>query len=215
MVDQLRVEPRTKVGKLHNRRLRDSGRMPAVLYGHGEESVSLALATDQLEAAVRHGTKVVDLAGAARGKALLHDVQWDTFFHQILHVDLLRVVAGEKVTVEVPIELKGEAPGAVEGGIIEQSLHAIEIEVPLDQVPEKLHININHLAIGGELTIKDIADLPPGATVFAEMDDVVVHCEESLAEQEAVDEAESAEPEVITRAKEDEPAEGAEGEDKQ
>ena len=76
------------------------------------DGVSLTLGADQLEAVVRHGAKVVDLEGAASGKALLQDVTWDTFFHQVLHVDLLRVMAGEKVTVEVPIELKGTPASA-------------------------------------------------------------------------------------------------------
>ena len=113
MSDQLRVETRKSLGKRNNERLRRSGRLPAVLYGHGEEVVNLSLAADQLEASLRHGAKVVDLDGAASGKALLQDVQWDTFFQQVLHVDLLRVRAGEKVHVDVPIELRGEAPALV------------------------------------------------------------------------------------------------------
>src|SRR5262245_14982673 len=111
MANQLHVEPRTKFGKRNNRRLHWEGKLPAVIYGHGEDAVSVTLGAEQLEAAVRHGAKVVDLDGAATGKALVQDVVWDTFFHHVLHVDLLRVQAGEKVTVEVPIELKGEAPG--------------------------------------------------------------------------------------------------------
>ena len=146
MANLLTVEPRTKFGKRNNYRLHREGKLPAVLYGHGEEAVSLTLGADQLEAVVRHGAKVVDLEGAASGKALLQDVQWDTFFHQVLHVDLLRVKAGDKVTVEVPIELKGEAPGVNDGGIIEHLIHSVEIEVPLDLVPEKLHIKIGAAA---------------------------------------------------------------------
>ncbi len=71
--------------------------------------MNLTLAADELEASLRHGAKVVDLDGAASGKALLQDVQWDTFFKHVLHVDLLRVRAGEKVKIDVPIELRGEA----------------------------------------------------------------------------------------------------------
>ena len=113
MADLIRVEQRQRLGKRNNVRLRRSGRLPAVLYGHGEEAVSLTLAADQLEASLRHGAKVVDLDGDASGKALLQDVQWDTFFQEVLHVDLLRVRAGEKVKIDVPIELRGEAPGVL------------------------------------------------------------------------------------------------------
>ena len=123
MAESLKVEKRKSFGKRNNDRLRRAGRLPAVLYGHGEESVSLTLAADQVEASLRHGAKVVDLNGDADGKALLQDVQWDTFYQHVLHVDLLRVHAGEKVTVEVPIELRGEAAGVREGGILEHVLH--------------------------------------------------------------------------------------------
>jgi large subunit ribosomal protein L25 len=195
-------------------RLRRSGRLPAVLYGHGEQPVSLALVSEELEASLRHGAKVVDLDGAASGKALLQDVQWDTFFHQVLHVDLLRVQAGERVTVDVPIELKGESPGAANGGIIEQIVHSVEIEVALDVIPEKLHVRINKLDIGGHLTVKDIIDLPEGATVNLDEDEMIVHCIMPAAEEEeaAAEEGATAEPEVIGKGKEDEEEEAEEKE---
>ena len=206
MANLLKVEQRKQFGKRHNRRMRDDGKLPAVLYGHGEEVVSLALSADELEASVRHGAKVVELSGAANGKALLQDVQWDTFFHHVLHVDLLRVRAGEKVTVEVPIELRGESPGANDGGVVEQLIHSVEIEVPLDLVPEKLHVSIKNLQVGGTILIKDIIDLPAGATVSVDADEVVVHCELPVAaDEEAAEEVAGAgEPEVISKGKDDE-----------
>jgi large subunit ribosomal protein L25 len=213
MTDTLKAEPRNTFGKRNNVRLRRAGRLPAVLYGHGEAAVNLTLAADQVEASLRHGAKVVDLDGAATGKALLQDVQWDTFFHHVLHVDLLRVVAGEKVTVEVPIELKGEAPGAAQGGVIEQVVHSIEIECPLDVLPERLHISIKNLQINGHLTAKDIIDLPAGATVLSDEDELIVHCVMPQAEEEAeAAEEGTAEPEVISKGKADEEEEGEEKE---
>jgi large subunit ribosomal protein L25 len=214
MSELLHVENRSTVGKRNNERLRRAGRLPAVLYGHGEEALSLTLAADELEASLRHGAKVVDLDGAATGKALLQDIQWDTFFQHVLHVDLLRVRAGEKVKIDVPIELRGEAPGSRDGGVIEQMVHSIEIEVPLDEIPDKLHININHLEIDGELTVADIEDLPPGAKILDDLDMMVVHCVQPVAEEEeeAAAEAGAAEPEVIGKGKEEEEEEGEEKE---
>src|SRR5436189_5414637 len=87
MAETLKVEKRKSFGKRNNERLRRAGRLPAVLYGHGEECVSLTLASDQFETSLRHGAKVVDLHGDAEGKALLQDVQWDVFYQQVLHVD--------------------------------------------------------------------------------------------------------------------------------
>jgi len=213
MSELLHVENRQTLGKRNNERLRRAGRLPAVLYGHGEQAVSLTLAADELEASLRHGAKVVDLDGAASGKALLQDIQWDTFFQHVLHVDLLRVRAGEKVRIDVPIELRGEAPGSREGGLIEQMVHSIEIEVALDVIPDKLHININRLEIGGELTAADIEDLPAGAKILEDLDTMIVHCVQPAVEEEEEvgEEAGVAEPEVIGKGKEEE-EEGAEKE---
>jgi large subunit ribosomal protein L25 len=214
MSELLHVENRKVVGKRNNARLRRAGRLPAVLYGHGEEAVSLTLAADELEASLRHGAKVVDLDGAASGKALLQDVQWDTFFQHVLHVDLLRVRAGEKVKIDVPIELRGEAPGSREGGVIEQMVHSIEIEVALDVIPDKLHLNINRLEIGGQLTAADIEDLPQGARILDDLDMMIVHCIQPVAveEEEVAEEAGAAEPEVIGKGKEEDEDEGEEKE---
>jgi large subunit ribosomal protein L25 len=212
MSELLRVEKRKSHGKRNNERLRRAGRLPAVLYGHGEEAVSLTLAADQFEASLRHGAKVVDLDGDANGKALLQDVQWDTFCQQVLHVDLLRVRAGEKVKIDVPIELRGESPGALEGGLIEQIVHSIEIEVALDVIPDRLHISIKNLKVGDHLTAKDIIDLPPGAKILSDEDEMIVHCVMPVAEEEkaAAEEGAVAEPEVIGKGKEDEEEEEAE-----
>ncbi|HEX4416102.1 MAG TPA: 50S ribosomal protein L25 [Lacipirellulaceae bacterium] len=213
MSDTLKVETRKIHGKRHNERLRRSGKLPAILYGHGEEPVSLMLGYDQVQASLRHGAKVVDLEGDANGKALFQDVQWDTFYQILLHVDLLRVHAGEKVTVEVPIELKGEAVGVREGGVIEQVIHSIEIEVALDVIPEKLHISIKNLKIGDHLTAKDIVDLPAGATILGDEDEMIVHCVAPVTEEEAeAGEEGAAEPEVISKGKADEEEEAEEKE---
>jgi large subunit ribosomal protein L25 len=213
MSELLHVEKRDSLGKRNNRRLRRAGCLPAILYGHGEAPVSLTLSADKLETSIRHGAKVVDLDGAATGKALLQDVQWDTFFQNVLHVDLLRVRAGEKVKVDVPVELRGEAPGARDGGLIEQMVHSLEIEVALDVIPDKLHLNINHLEIGGQLTARDIEDLPAGAEILDDLDIMIVHCVQPVAEEEAeaAEEAGAAEPEVIGKGKEEE----EEGEEKE
>lgn len=207
MSEVLHVERRTQLGKRHNRRLRRSGQLPAVLYGHGEEPLSLVVSADEFHATLRHGARVVDLDGAVQGQALLQDVQWDTFFQHVLHVDFLRVVAGEKVTVTVPVETRGEAPGTHDGGLVEQLVHEVEIEVTPANVPDKLQLNINHLELGGELTVADLEDVPPGANILTPADTVLVHCvavAERAEEEPTVGEVE---PEVIgQKAREEEEA---------
>jgi large subunit ribosomal protein L25 len=203
MSEVLEVAKRELHGKLNNGRLRREGQLPAVLYGHGKESISLTVSADSLRATMRHGAKVVDLKGAADGQALLQEVQWDTFQQHILHVDLLRVDAKDRVTIEVDLLLRGEAPGEHEGGVVEHLVHHMEIETDPGHIPDHLHVSINQLHLGGSLKIKDIIDLPEGAKVIGDPEMVLVQCVEPV---EAPDEevAEGAEPEVIGRKADDE-----------
>ena len=198
MSDVIEVSVRESLGKLNSRRLRAEGIVPAVLYGHGEPSVSLKLTADELRASLRHGAHVVQLQGAASGTALLQDVQWDTFQQHILHVDLLRVDAKERVKVVVPIVLRGSAPGENEGGVIEFLLHSIEIETTVANVPDKLHLSINDLHLDGSLKSADIEDMPEGATI-ENADAVIVQCVTPTValDEEDVAGASGAEPEVI------------------
>ncbi len=203
MSEVLEVAKRELHGKLNNGRLRRSGKLPAVLYGHGKESISLTLTVDGLQATMRHGAKVVELKGAADGQALLHNVQWDTFQQHVLHVDLLRVDAKDRVKLEVDLLLRGEAPGEHEGGVVEHLVHYLEIETDPGHIPDHLHVSVNHLHLGGLLKIKDIIDLPEGAKIFGDPDMVLVQCVEptDLPDEEL---AEGAEPEVIGRKADDE-----------
>lgn len=211
MSDVLQVENRKLFGKLHSRRLRASGHLPAVLYGHGKESISLSVHEDQLSASLRHGAQVVDLEGAITGQALLQDVQWDTFQQQVLHVDLLRVDASDRVTVEVPVVLRGEASGTHEGGVVGQLIRSVEIVTSPSAIPENLHLNVNNLQLDGSLTVADIENLPEGAELVADATRVVVQCVQPVAAPE--DEADllaegGAEPEIIGRKSEDEQEKG-------
>ena len=139
MSEVLHVTKRTSVGTRSSIHLRREGYVPAVLYGHGKDPVSLSLPAEEFRATLRHGMKVVELDGDADGQALLQEVQWDTFFQHVLHVDLLRVVAGEKIKLSVPLETRGSAPGANDG-VVEQLLREIEIEVVPAEVPDKLYL---------------------------------------------------------------------------
>ena len=206
MSDTLEVEKRDFTGKRRNHRLRLEGRLPGIIYGHGEEPLSVIVPADQLRATLRHGHKVVDLAGAATGQALLQNIQWDTFQQHLIHVDLLRVDPNERVTVEVPLHLRGEAPGEHEGGVVEHLIHYVEIETSPVAIPEVLHLNINHLKLHGSLTIGDIMDMPEGATFVTDAKTVAVQCEEPAPEVEE-ETAAGAEPEVIGRKADEEEAE--------
>lgn len=215
MADTIQVEKREKIGKLHNRRLRVEGRVPAVLYGHGEDPVHLVMPADQLRATLRHHAQVVQLDGAADGQALLQEIQWDTFQQHIMHVDLLRVVKGERITVTVPVHTHGTAPGDAEGGITEQVLHEVEIETAPAFIPEELRIEINGLELHDSLYVKDLEGLPEEASYVTPEDELVVHCIEPTAPVEEEEDAlgtAGAEPEVIGESdEEDKDEEASEG----
>ncbi|MEO1498101.1 MAG: 50S ribosomal protein L25 [Planctomycetota bacterium] len=199
MSDTLTVTAREKVGKRNNQRLRDSGHVPAVLYGHKEESLSLSVPRRQLEAALRHKAKVVSLDGDQSGQAIVQALQWDTFHRDLLHIDLLRVSKGEKVTVTIPVELKGDAPGAMAGGVVEHLVQTVEIEAAPASIPEVLHVDISGLNLGDTLPVGTIADLPSGATLLTDKGDTLVRCLQPMDEP-SLDDASAgigAEPEVI------------------
>jgi len=207
MAEVLSVKVRDGRGKREAKRLRRGGAIPAILYGHGEKNVALSVPSEEFAAAVRHGSRVVELKGAVAEKALIRDLQWDTFGTEVVHVDFARVSEHERVEVKVKLELKGQAQGAKDGGVIEQLVHDLEIECEALSIPEKIDVNIKDLKIGDSLTAGEVA-LPAGATLISDADLLVVHCVEPMAEGEGeAAEAAAAEPEIIGRKAEEEPEE--------
>ncbi|HEX4000322.1 MAG TPA: 50S ribosomal protein L25 [Pirellulales bacterium] len=205
MAESLTVEKRATHGKHHAKRLRQAGAIPAVLYGHGEEPVSLSVPRDAFVAALRHGTRLVELQGGVRESALIRDLQWDTYGTGLLHIDFARVSADEKVKVTVQVELRGQAAGTRAGGVIQHLVHSIEIECLATAIPEKLQVNINHLEMNGTITVGQI-ELPAGVTLLSDGEAIAVQCVEPAAEVEAAEAGlgEAAEPEVIGRKPESE-----------
>lgn len=198
MADTLNVAVREQLGTNKTRQLRRSGHIPAILYGHGEKNVNLSIPTREVELALRHGAKLVDIRGAVSDSALISDIQWDAFGSNVLHLDLTRVSADEKVQVAVQVELRGEAPGVREGGVVEHVTHEIEIECAVNMLPEKIVVNINELHMDASVSAADL-ELPKGATLLSDADAVIVHVIEPTPEEETDETlgADGAEPEVI------------------
>jgi large subunit ribosomal protein L25 len=206
MSEALTVKLRESTGKRNARRMRLSGSIPAVLYGHGEQTKSLSVPAEQLAAALRHGARLIELQGDVSEKAFIRQLQWDTYGAHVLHLDLTRVSEHEKIQMKVPVELRGEAPGVKNGGVIEHLLHEVEIECAASAIPEKLQVRINDLQLDGQITVGEI-QLPSGVEVLAEADAVVVQCVMPKVEQEPGegDLGGGVEPEIIGRkASEDE-----------
>jgi large subunit ribosomal protein L25 len=211
MALQLAVEPRNIQGKHNNRRLRRSGKIPGVLYGHGLDCVSLAVEADTLTTAIRHGSRLVSLTGAVNESAFIRELQWDTWGAHILHVDFTRISEHEIVEVRVQIELRGEAPGVREGGVVIQHVHEVEIACPASVIPEKLAVNVNHLKLDESILLSALA-LPEGAKILTDdLETVIVECViPKEMPEEGAGEGLTVEPEVIG-AKEKEGEESEEG----
>jgi large subunit ribosomal protein L25 len=215
---QLSATPRDGTGKGSARSLRAKGQVPAIIYGHGREPQPLAIDTRELEkllSKISAESTVIELAMDGKSaRTLIREIQRHPFKRQILHVDFQELVAGEKVTVRIPIVLTGIPEGVrVDGGILDTVMRELEIEVDPANIPNHVEVDVNPLRIGDSVHVRDIA-LPEGVELVGEADSTVCVVSapravvETVAATEEVDVA--AEPEVIGKAKKDEEEEEAE-----
>jgi len=194
-----------QVGTRACRRMRKAGFVPAVLYGHKEAVVHLIVKPTEVLSAVRAGHKLIDLKGEVNESALVKKVQWDALGSDIVHVDFERVSATELIRTTVSVELRGEAAGVKEGGVLQFITHDLDIECPAGSIPEKIIVSVKELQIDGEIFARDL-QLPEGVRLAAHADDVIVSCSKPLAEEEEAPAAAPgpAEPELIRKEKTDE-----------
>ncbi len=199
--EALAAEVRTQIGSSHSRRLRLEGKVPANLYGLGKDTVALTIASDVITPAVMAGHRVIDVSvDGATEKAMIREVQWDTFLSHILHVDLQRIDANARIDVDVAIHLRGTA----NEGVLDHHLHTVELNCPAYAVPDQIDVRIGSLRIGDQVTVADLA-LPEGVTCNLPGDSVVVRINE-VKDVEIVQEDVTAagQPELIGRASDDE-----------
>ncbi len=203
--EKLKVETREGKGTAEVRRLRRQGLLPAVLYGHKQETLSLSLPREDFEKAIRHGARIVELSGAGHSEqALIQEVQWDHLGKDVLHVDFRRVSKDERVVVSVPLQLRGAV--TVGGGVLDQPLHSLEIECLATGVPDHIRVSVADMKVGDVIHVRDLT-LPPDVKAVTDGDLVVVHVTALHPEVEAAAAAaapEQAEPEVIGRQKTEE-----------
>ena len=190
----LQVSLRESFGRRSSLRVRNSGQVPAILYGHGEPNVALTVSVDALRAALKKHAHVVTLSGAVDQEALIKDVQYDYLGVEILHIDFGRVSKGERLELSIAVHIKGEAPAIREGAVLTHVLHEVEISCPATSVPDELTIDVSGLHMNQSLHASDIK-LPEGVQLVTDASAVVVTCTAPVAEVEAA--GGPAEPEVI------------------
>jgi large subunit ribosomal protein L25 len=218
----LEAQPRTPGNKNVARRVRMGGKIPGVLYGAGKQSLTVTLDPRQvtriLHSATGHNT-IFDLAveGGERTKAMIVDWQYEPIKSHLLHIDVKRIAMDQKLTVSVPIVLKGESAGVKQqGGILEQILREVEVECLPGDIPSAIEADVSELVFGKVLRVSDLTHDEKKIHFITDANQPVAHIttvkEEVAATPEAVA-AEAgtapAEPEVIKKGKQE--VEGEEG----
>lgn len=195
------------------RKLRAGGEVPAVIYGHGREPQSLTVNTrelDRLLGAVSAGSTVIELSVEGRtARTLIREIQRHPVKRSIVHVDFQELVAGEKITVNIPLRFVGTADGVRNsGGVLEETMHQVHLRLDPTTIPDHIDVDVTPLTIGHSIHIRDLK-LPEGVTVLDDASATICVCiapKTETAATPAEGEPGAAEPELIRKAK-------AEGED--
>ncbi|MHC4982082.1 MAG: 50S ribosomal protein L25 [Planctomycetota bacterium] len=209
----LKATKRTELGTRKVRLLRSQGRIPAIIYGHGRDPVPITLQEHDVELAVLHGERLLEVRlGKTKENVLIKDVQYDTFGHDILHVDLSRVSLDERVEVTVPIVLRGRPAGLAEGGVLQQLAGQVSIECLVTAIPEEIRVAVGEMKVGDLVYMSDLP-LPEGAGLISDPESpvcsvtIVAEAEEVPVEEEAVA---AEEPEIVGEEKEQAPEQAEE-----
>jgi len=215
----LGAHARSETGTGVARKLRQNGQVPAIIYGHGREPQPLAINTREVEkllGTISAGSTVIELGIDGRtARTLIREIQRHPFKRHILHIDFQELVAGEKITVSIPLRFTGTADGVRNsGGILEEVMHQVHLRLDPANIPDHVDVDVTPLTIGHSIHVRELK-LPEGVTVLDDAGATVCVCtapkavEEVAAPVEGVEGAAAvAEPELIRKPK----AEGEEEE---
>jgi large subunit ribosomal protein L25 len=205
----LTASVRTETGKGAARKIRQAGAIPAVIYGHGRDPQSLTMNARETERTLKGiatSSTVIELAIDGKvARTLIREIQRHPFKRHILHIDFQELVAGETVSVKCPIVYVGTSEGVrLEGGILDQIMHELHIEVDPSNIPNHIDVDISGIKLGKSLHVSDL-QLPAGITVLDDPSATIcvvaapkVHAADAAAEAAA-----AAEPELIRKVKPD------------
>ncbi|WP_049579522.1 50S ribosomal protein L25/general stress protein Ctc [Streptomyces sp. SBT349] len=178
---KIAAETREEFGKGASRRIRATGRVPAVIYGHGTEPVHITLPGHELMMALKTPNILITLDIDGREELVIPKaVQREAIRGFLVHLDLLIVKRGERVTVEIPIHVEGEL--APDGGLLEHVLNTLTVEAEATHIPESVTVSVQGLQVGSSILAKDVP-LPSGSTLAIEGEDVVIQVLQPQAEE--------------------------------
>ena len=216
----VQAEERQKTGKGANRRLRMQGKLPAVLYGQGLETLSVSVNAQDVDLILHseagHNTIFQLQVSGNFTTVLIKDYQLDPVKGSLLHADFQAVALDQKMTFAVPVQVVGTAPGVIAGGILDQVLREIEVECLPTEVPDHIPLDVTELEIGDSVRVEALQLDSPNISLLSAPDLVILsilppHVEEEV--EEIVEEEELEEPELIKKGKAEE--EEKEGEEKE
>jgi|SRR5687768_13630490 len=215
---KLSAEPRDGSGKNDNNKLRASGKIPAVVYGHGEQTRSVAVDAHEVEllfSKIHVENTIISLnIGGEKGavKTLVREVQKHPAKGNVLHVDFYQIHAGEMVNIQVPLAFVGASVGVKNGGMLQHTMDELDIRVSSDNIPERFEVDVSELEVGDSIHVSDLK-IPAGVEVLDAPERSVcsvIPPQAGIADTVAPEVAAAAaaaptgEPEVIRRKKEDE-----------
>ncbi|GLZ10099.1 50S ribosomal protein L25 [Actinomadura sp. NBRC 104425] len=191
---RIAAEPRTEFGKGAARRARRAGKVPAVLYGHGTAPQHISLPGHELMLALKTPNVLLRIEGLNGGSelALPKDVQRDPIKGFLEHVDLLLVSRGEKVTVEIPVNVVGDV---VAGGRVAQEVVQLAVEAEATHIPEAVEVDVTGLAVDTQVLAKDLK-LPTGVSLATDEETLILQISDASvstapAAEAAAEEAEA------------------------
>ncbi|MTV21360.1 50S ribosomal protein L25/general stress protein Ctc [Staphylococcus delphini] len=194
------------------RKIREAGKVPAVVYGYGTKNVSVKVDEVEFIKLIREVGRngVIELGvGSKQIKVMVSDYQYDSLKNQTTHIDFLAINMTEERTVEVPVHLIGEAAGTKEGGVVEQPLFNLEITATPDSIPEYIEVDVTELNINDSLSVADVK-ISGDFTIENDAEDTIVSVvaptEEPTEEEIEAMEGESTqeEPEVVGESSDEE-----------
>ncbi len=212
MAEKIKAQTRNEFGKGAARRIRREHKVPAVIYGHGNDPIHVTLPGHETWIALKHGGAnallELDIEGSTQ-LALTKQVQVDPIRRTLEHIDFVAVIKGEKVTVEVPVHLNGEAARET---LVVTDTTTIQLEAEATNIPEYVEVDISGLEAGTQILASDLA-LPEGSVLLLDPETLIVNVTQAQSAEEVEAQLEEAEAEAgIEREEPEEPAEGVAGE---
>mgnify|MGYP006295246429 CR=1 FL=1 len=213
---KLKAELRETTGTGAARRMRRDGKIPAVVYGRDEETRPLTLDAHDFQVLVKEhslDTTLVDLEIDGDGEpvqTLVVEVQAHPYKPEVLHVDFQQIHAGEKVTVEVPINLVGTPEGVREGGVLQHVMHVVELDCAVEAIPDAFEVDVSELTIGDSIQISELV-VPEGVELHVDPSRTICTVAAPTILELPEEEEEAVEPELI--GEDGEPIEVEEGEE--